>query len=78
MERIEFSEVNRNELKIKRVGGGKRMKEDDKKEKKLTQLEIDNIIDESINLSILSRLLKLELINEKQFFILKEKIKTFY
>lgn len=54
------------------------MKEDDKKEKKLTQLEIDNIIDESINLSILSRLLKLELINEKQFFILKEKIKTFY
>lgn len=43
------------------------MKEDDKKEKKLTQLEIDNIIDESINLSILSRLLKLELINEKQF-----------
>ena len=54
------------------------MKEDDKKEKRLTQLEIDNIIDESINLSILSRLLKLELINEKQFFILKEKIKTFY
>ena len=54
------------------------MKEDDKKKKKLTQLEIDNIIDESINLSILSRLLKLELINEKQFFILKEKIKTFY
>lgn len=51
---------------------------DDMKEKKLTQLEIDNIIDETINISILSKLLKLELITEKQFFILKEKIKSFY
>lgn len=48
------------------------------KEKKLTQLEIDNIIDETINISILSKLLKLKLINEKEFYILKEKIKNFY
>ena len=46
--------------------------------KQLTQLETDNIIDESINLSIISRLLKLNLIDEKQFYILKEKIKSFY
>ena len=53
------------------------MKEDDKN-RKLTQLEIDNIIDESINMFIISKLLKQELINEKQFFILKKKIKAFY
>lgn len=46
--------------------------------KKLTELEIDNIIDETINLSIISKLLKLELITEQQYFILKEKIKCFY
>ena len=46
--------------------------------KSLTQLEIDNIIDETINLSIISKLLKLELITEQQYFILKEKIKYFY
>lgn len=46
--------------------------------KNLTQLEIDNIIDESINLSIISKLLKMNLITEKQFYILKEKIKCFY
>lgn len=39
------------------------MKEDENEENKLTQLEIDNIIDETINLSILTKLLKLELIN---------------
>ena len=49
------------------------MKEDDNKENKLTQLEIDNIIDETINLSILTRLLKLNLIDEKQFYLLKTK-----
>lgn len=54
------------------------MKEDDNKEKILTQIEIYNIIDETINLSIISKLLKLELINEKQFYVLKEKIKSFY
>ncbi len=51
---------------------------DDNKEKILNQLKIDNIIDESINLSILWNLLKLELINENQFYILREKIKNFY
>ena len=54
------------------------MKEDDNKEKQLTQLEIDNVIDKAINMSIISRLLKLNVINEKQFYILKEKIQTFY
>lgn len=54
------------------------MKEDDKKEKNINQLEVDNIIDESINLSILYNLLKLKLINENQFYILREKVKSFY
>ncbi len=54
------------------------MKEDDIKEKNLTQLEIDNIIDKSINMSILSRLLKLNLINEKQYYVLKERVQSFY
>lgn len=53
------------------------MKENDKKEKKLTQLEIDNIIDETINLSILTKLKELNIINDKQLYILK-KIKVFY
>ena len=52
------------------------MKEDDRKEK-LNQIEIDNIIDETINLSILTKLLKLKLIDEKQFYLLKTKIKSF-
>lgn len=54
------------------------MKEDDTKEKTLTQLEIDNIIDNSINISILSKLFNLKLLNEKEFLILREKIKSFY
>ena len=54
------------------------MREDGKDVKNLTQLEIDNIIDKSINISIISKLLKLELINEKQFYILREKINKFY
>ena len=60
-------------LKIKKKGGS--LLTDTKQ---LTQLEIDNIIDETINLSILSKLFKLNLITEKQFYILKEKIKSFY
>ena len=44
---------------------------------KLTQLEIENILDETINLSIISKLLNLNLINEKQYYILKEKISKF-
>lgn len=46
--------------------------------KKLTQIEIENILDETINLSIISKLKDLNIITEKQFYILKEKIKTFY
>lgn len=46
--------------------------------KKLTQLEIDNIIDETINLSILVKLKELNIIPDKQFYILKKKIKGFY
>ena len=52
------------------------MKEDEKNV--LTQLEIYNIIDESINVSIISKLFNLKLIDEKQFYILKEKVKSFY
>jgi len=46
--------------------------------KQLTELEIDNILDETINLSIVKKLLDLKLITEKQFYILKEKISKFY
>lgn len=46
--------------------------------KELTQIEIENILDETINLSIISKLLNLKLINEKQYYVLKEKIKNFY
>ena len=46
--------------------------------KKLTQLEIDNIIDETINLSILVKLKELNIITDKQFYVLKKKIKAFY
>ena len=45
--------------------------------KKLTQIEIDNIIDKSINMSIISKLLNLKLINEKQFYILKRYVVVF-
>lgn len=54
------------------------MKEDDIEKTNLTQIEVDNIIDKSINMSIISRLLKMNLIDEKQFYILKEKIQSFY
>ena len=40
---------------------------EEKTTKQLNQLEIDNIIDESINLYIISDLLDLKLITEKQF-----------
>ena len=43
--------------------------------KKLKQLEIDNIIDETINLSILVKLKELNIITDKQFYVLKKKIK---
>lgn len=51
---------------------------EEKNIKNLTQLEIDNIIDKSINLSILFDLLNLKLITEQQFYVLKEKINCFY
>ena len=41
--------------------------------KKLKQLEIDNIIDETINLSILVKLKELNIITDKQFYVLKKK-----
>lgn len=44
--------------------------------KKLTQLEIDNIIDETINLSILVKLKELNIITDKQFYVLKKKMLT--
>ena len=46
--------------------------------KELTQIEIENILDETINLSIISKLLSSKLITEKQYYVLKEKIKNFY
>jgi len=46
--------------------------------KELTQIEIESKLDETINLSIISKLLNLTLITEKQYYILKEKIKNFY
>ena len=47
---------------------------EEKDTKNLAQIEIDNMID----LSIIFDLLNLNLITEKQFYILKEKIKCFY
>lgn len=70
--------VYEEKLLLKFMRGGTLLKEDDKKEKILTQLEIDNIIDNSINISILSKLFNLKLLNEKEFLILREKIKSFY
>ena len=58
--------------------GGNLLKEDDVKEKELTKLEIDNIIDETINLSIILKLKELKIITEPQFYKLREKIKAFY
>ena len=46
--------------------------------KKLTQLEIDNILDKCINISIISRLLDAKVINENQYYILEQKIENFY
>ena len=60
-------------IKIK-TKGGKLLNEI----KELTQIEIENILDETINLSIISKLLNLKLITEKQYYVLKEKIKNFY
>ena len=42
------------------------------------EIKAKNIIDEAINLSIITKLLKNNLITEKQYYVLKNKIKTFY
>ena len=44
----------------------------------LNNLEYDNLIDETINISILSKLLKMNLIDDSEFEFLKEEIKKFY
>lgn len=41
--------------------------------KQLTELEIDNILDETINLSIVKKLLDLKLITEKTVLYFKRK-----
>lgn len=60
------------------MGGGNLLREDGIKEKELNKLQIDNIIDETINLSIILRLKELKIITESQFYKLREKIKAFY
>ena len=40
-------------------------------------IKMKDILEETINLSILNKLLKNNLITEKQYYILKKKIKTF-
>lgn len=68
-------EISNEELLLKTSKKGGNLLTDTKQ---LTQLEIDNIIDKSINMSIILKLLNLKLIDEKQFYILKEKINNFY
>ena len=51
------------------------MEKDDKNVKKLTQLEIDEIIDKAMNLSIISYLVKNELITKKEYEIIRKLIK---
>ena len=48
------------------------MKEDDK-----NKLEIDFIIEQSLNLYVIYKLFKQELINETEYYYLQEKIKNF-
>lgn len=45
--------------------------------KKIDDKEKTKIINESINLAIINKLLKKNLITEKQFFIIKNEIRTF-
>lgn len=48
------------------------------KDKKLSDLEIENIIDKAINFSIVKKLFKLKLIDEKQYYLIKKKVETLY
>ena len=50
----------------------------DESEKKFTQEEIDDMLDRTINVSILSRIYEEKIINEEQYHRLLEKIETFY
>jgi len=43
----------------------------------LNKENTNKIIEQTINISIISKLLKLNLITEKQYYILREKIKNF-
>lgn len=46
--------------------------------KNLTNLEIDNVIDKAINISIINKLLKTKVINKDEFDKIKKKIDKFY
>ena len=46
--------------------------------KKITNLEIENIIDKAINISIINKLLKTDVINKEEFDKIKIKIDKFY
>lgn len=48
------------------------------KHKKLSDLEIENIIDKAINFSIIKKIYDLKLIDEKQYYAIKKKIENFY
>lgn len=50
----------------------------DESEKKFTQEEIGDMLDRTINVSILSRIYEEKIINEEQYHRLLEKIETFY
>lgn len=46
--------------------------------RKITNLEIENIIDKAINISIINKLLKTDVINKEEFDKIKIKIDKFY
>ncbi len=48
------------------------------KTKKLSDSEIENIIDKAINFSIIKKIYDLKLIDEKQYYTIKKKIENFY
>lgn len=54
------------------------MKNSNNVEEYMEKTDTDIIIDKAINMSIISRLLKLKIIDEKQFYSLKNKIQSFY
>lgn len=48
------------------------------KQNNLTEEEKNKILDKIINMSIITKLLDLKIINEKQYYKLKEEIQGFY